>query len=214
MNQESIELEAKLIERIVERRKEVVSRAEERAESILEAAEKDCKRIKAESEKQVLNIVSSELRAVRDRIVGGVELEGRKLLMLARDELSSSVFDEVETRLREISEGRDESIDFGEILVKLITEATSTMGGEEFIVEANGRDLKYLQKHLKKIKAGMEKVLDGGSLQLDSKPIPTMGGVVVRNRDGTKIYYNTLEGRIKNVRSRIEAEVAKTLGVI
>ena len=70
MNQESLELEAKLIERIVERRNEIVSRAEERAEAILNAAEKDCERIRTESEKQILDIVSSELRAVRDRIVG------------------------------------------------------------------------------------------------------------------------------------------------
>lgn len=214
MNQESLELEAKLIERIVERRNEIVSRAEERAEAILNAAEKDCERIRTESEKQILDIVSSELRAVRDRIVGRAELEGRKLLMEARDEVSSSVFEEVEMRLREIAEGRDKSINFGEVLIKLIIEAASAIGGDEFIVEANGRDLKYLGENLKQTKAHMKKALGEGSIRLDSKPIPTMGGVLVRNKDGTKIYYNTLEGRLKNVKSRIAAEVAKTLGVI
>jgi len=214
MNQESIELEAKLIERIVERRNEIVSRAEERAEAILKAAEKDCERIRAESEKQVLDIVSSELRAVRDRIVGRAELEGRKLLMEARDEVSSSVFEGVEAQLREIAEGRDENINFGEILIKLIIEAASAIGGDEFIVAVNGRDLKYLQEHLKEIKAHMKKALGGGDLRLDSKPIPTMGGVVVRNSDGSKTYFNTMEGRLEAVKGRIEAEVAKTLGVI
>ncbi len=214
MNEGSIELEAKLIERIVERRNEIVSRADERAEAILKAAEKDCERIRTESEKQVLNIVGSELRAVRDRIVGRSELEGRKLLMEARDEVSSSVFEEVEKRLRQMAEGRDKSINFGEVLIKLIIEAASAVGGDEFIVEANGRDLKYLGENLRQIKSRMKKALGGGSIRLDSKPIPTMGGVVIRNSDGTKIYYNTLEGRLKSVRSRIEAEVAKTLGVI
>jgi vacuolar-type H+-ATPase subunit E/Vma4 len=214
MSEGSIELEAKLIERIVERRNEIVSRADERAEAILKAAEKDCERIRTESEKQVLNIVGSELRAVRDRIVGRSELEGRKLLMEARDEVSSSVFEEVEKRLRQMAEGRDKSINFGEVLIKLIIEAASAVGGDEFIVEANGRDLKYLGENLRQIKSRMKKSLGGGSIRLDSKPIPTMGGVLVRNIDGTKIYYNTLEGRLKSVRSRIEAEVAKTLGVI
>lgn len=214
MNEGSIELEAKLIERIVERRNEIVSRAEERAEAILKAAEKDCERIRDESEKQILDIVGSELRAVRDRIVGRSELEGRKLLMEARDEVSSSVFEEVEKRLRQMAEGQDKSINFGEVLIKLIIEAASAMGGDEFIVEANGRDLKYLGENLKQIKARVKKALGEGSIRLDSKPIPTMGGVVIRNNDGTKIYYNTLEGRLKSVRSRIEAEVAKTLGVI
>jgi vacuolar-type H+-ATPase subunit E/Vma4 len=214
MSEGSIELEAKLIERIVERRNEIVSRADERAEAILKAAEKDCERIRTESEKQVLNIVGSELRAVRDRIVGRSELEGRKLLMEARDEVSSSVFEEVEKRLRQMAEGRDKSINFGEVLIKLIIEAASAVDGDEFIVEANGRDLKYLGENLRQIKSRMKKALGGGSIRLDSKPIPTMGGVLVRNSDGTKIYYNTLEGRLKSVRSRIEAAVAKTLGVI
>lgn len=214
MNLDSIEMEAKLIERIVERRKELVAKAEERAERIIQSAENECERIREESERQVLNIVGSELRAIRDRIVGEAELEGRKMLMLARDELSSSVFKEAETRLVEMAEGRDDSVDFGEILVKLIVEAASAIGGDEFIVASNQRDLKYLQENLKEIGDKVKEALGGGGIKLDDDPVETIGGVVVRNDDGTKIFYNTLEGRLQTVRNRIEAEVAKILGVI
>jgi vacuolar-type H+-ATPase subunit E/Vma4 len=41
-----------------------------------------------------------------------------------------------------------------------------------------------------------------------------IGGVVMRNSNGTKTFHNTLEGRLVNVRNRIEAQVGKTLGVI
>jgi len=214
VNMGTIELEAKLISRIVDRRKELIARAEERAKRILEAAERECERIKAESEKQVLNIVGSELRAVRDRIVGRAELEGRQLLMRARDNVITSVFEEAETRLREIAEGRDDSIDFGDVLVKLIIEAASAIGGDEFIVAANERDLNYLRENQAEIEDRVREALGGAALRLDARSISTIGGVVVRNSDGTKIYYNTLEGRLKNVRRRLEAEVAVALGVI
>jgi vacuolar-type H+-ATPase subunit E/Vma4 len=214
MSAGSIELDAQLIERVVDRRKALIARAEEEEERVLQEAGRECERIRVESDKQILNIVGSELRAVRDRIVGRAELEGRKLLMLARDDLSSSVFNEAERRLWEMAEGRVESIDFGEVLVKLIVEAASAIGGEEFIAAANERDLKYLKNNLKEIKSSVNEALSGVDLHIDVKPVATMGGVIVRNMESSKIYYNTLEGRLKNVRSRIEALVAETLGVI
>jgi vacuolar-type H+-ATPase subunit E/Vma4 len=49
---------------------------------------------------------------------------------------------------------------------------------------------------------------------LDSEPLDIGGGVVVRNSDGTKTYYNTFEGRLASVRARIESEIAESLGVL
>ena len=82
MSINSMELETQLIERVVEKRNDIITRAVERAEKILQAAEQEVKMIEVESEKQVLSLVGSELRAVRDRIVGKAELEGRKMVML------------------------------------------------------------------------------------------------------------------------------------
>ncbi|RLI10455.1 hypothetical protein DRO42_01255 [Candidatus Bathyarchaeota archaeon] len=214
MNAESMELEVQLIERTVDKRNALLARAEEQAKKILKAAEQECERIRSESERQILTLAGSELRAARDRIIGRAELEGRKLLMLARDELLSSVFSAVKAKLKEMVEGGIEAVDYGEILLKLTVEAITEMGGEEFIVAANERDLKYLKKNLKKIKDRVKTVLGDVNLRLDDNPIDALGGVIVRNSEGTKIYYNTLEGRLRTVRSRIEAEVAKTLGVI
>ena len=214
MRTASIELEAQLIERNVEKRNEIIAGAEERAKRILQAAEKECERIRGESDKQILGIVGGELRAVRDRIIGKANIDGRKMVMLSREEALSSVFTEVERRLRGIAEGLDESADYGVVLAKLIIEAATAMGGDEFMATANDRDLKHLTRHLKGVKERLKDALGDVRLQLDDKPIETMGGVVVRNRDGTKTYNNTLEGRLIKVRSRVEAMVAKTLGVI
>jgi vacuolar-type H+-ATPase subunit E/Vma4 len=210
----TLELETQLIERIVKQREERVARAEERASEIIKSAEQEVERIKAESEKQILSIVGSELRAVSDRIVGGAELEGRKMMMLSRQELLSQVFDEAKKRLARIAEGKDESTDYGEVLVKLIIETATAIGGEEFIVSANENDLAYLKKNLRGIKKQVGDALGGGDIKLDDEPIDVMGGVVVRNSDGTKTFHNTVEGRLVNARGRVEAQVGKILEVI
>lgn len=210
----TLELEAQLIERTVERRNRIISEAEERARRIIQAAERECERIRAESERQVLNIISSELRAIRDRIVGRTIIEGRKMVMLAREEMISKVRAEVEKRLLEIAQGKTGDIDYGAVLIRLIEEAASAMGGEEFIIAANEKDLEYLRSHIGYVEETLHPSLGKVKLELEDEPINAVGGVIVRNRDGTKIYNNTLEGRLRRAWSRMEAEVAKRLGLI
>ena len=211
MSINSMEMEAQLIEKIVDKRNAIMAKAEEKARKIIESAEEEVEKIKAESEKQIISLVGSELRAVNDRIVGSAELEGRKMLMLTRQELLSNVFEEAERRLLEMAEGMGP--EYTSILAKMISESASAIGGEEFIVTANERDLAYLKKKLTTVNRDLKKAL-GGVIKLEDDPIDITGGVVVRNDDATKTYYNTLKGKLENVRSRIEAEVAQILGVI
>ncbi len=212
MSVKSIELETQLIERTVEKRNALIAQAREKADRLINSAEEEVERIKTESEKQVMSLVGSELKAVNDRIVGRAHLEGRKMLMLSRQELLSTVFDEAEKRLREIAKG--EGADYGDILMKLIVESAMAIGGDEFLVAANERDMAYLEKNLRKINAQVKNALAGGTVTLDESPLDVMGGVVVRNKEGTKTYHNTLEGRLEGLKGRVEAEIAKKLGVI
>jgi len=208
----SMEMEAQLIEKIVDKRNAIKAKAEEKARKIIKSAEEQVEKIKAESEKQIISLVGSELRAVNDRIVGSAGLEGRKMLMMARQKILSEVFEEAERRLGELAKGMGP--DYTTTLVKMISESASAMGGEEFIVTANDRDLAYLKKNLKTINRDLKQTLGGGAIKIEADPIDITGGVVVRNNDATKTYYNTLKGKLDTVRVRIEAEVAQILGVI
>ncbi len=110
---------------------------------MLENAEKEAQRIKSETDRQILNIVASVLRGVRDRIIGGVELDSRKQLMIARDETLQQIYGEAEKKLKEFSADKKE---YHETLIKLIAEAVKAIGGEEFILSANDADLTDLKK--------------------------------------------------------------------
>ena len=214
MSTKPLDLETQLIERIVKQRNERVTKAEERAKEILKSAQEEVERIKDESEKQILSLVGSDLRASRDRILGRAELEGRRSMMNARQRVLSHVFDEISKRLKDISDGKDKKVDYSEILVNLITEAAMAIGDEELIVSANESDLKYLGKNLGNINTQLKATLGECTVKLADESIDVIGGIIVRNLDGTKTYYNTLDGRLESVKTKFAAQVAEILGVI
>ena len=203
----SIDMEAQLIEKAVEERNQLIDRANARAERLLENARNEEERINSDVERHMSTIVGSEIRAVHDRIVGRVNLEGRRDLMGAKMAVIEDVFTKAKEQLVILAESG--SNDYNVVLKKLIIEAGQAIGGENLIVASNKRD----QANVKSILFDLSNEMKGVELELDSKPIDTLGGVVVRNRDGTKTYYNTLEGRLMKVRMTKESEVAVKLGV-
>jgi len=214
MSESSMDLEAQLIERAVEQRNKLIGDADNEAEKIAESAVEEVVRIHVNSEAEILSLIGSDLNAARDRIIGNAQLEGRKILLLARQALLTGVFDEVLERLRGISRRDDANFDKGEVLIALIKEAAAAVGGEEFIVSGNEADLKYLGKNLGNVRKALKQSIGESKVSLDSEPLDIGGGVVVRNSDGTKTYYNTFEGRLASVKVRFESEVAEKLGVL
>ena len=206
----SLDLDTKLIEKIVEQRNAMLAEAKQRAQGILEKAEEDRKRIMEQTNRSIESIVGSELRAVHDRIVGKAQLEGRKKLLYARMEVLGAVHSEALEELKSIAEGKHPDYDYSEMLMKLIAEADQALAEEEYIIAANKRDLAYIKKNLSKVK----EALGGKKVQLSETPLDIVGGVVVMNANGTKTMENTLERRLETANSRLQTEIAKKLGVI
>ena len=214
MSESSMELEAQLIERIVEERKQLLKDADNEVEKVVKSAVETVAKINSDSEAEILSLVGSDLNAAKDRIIGNAQLEGRKNLLLARQAILTGVFDEALERLRGISKRDDANFDKGEILIAFIKEAAAAVGGEEFIISGNEADLKYLRKNLGNIRKALKQSVGESKVSLDPEPLDIGGGVVVRNSDGTKTYHNTFEGRLAGVRARIESEIAESLGVL
>jgi len=203
----SIELEAGLIEKAVEERNTILAKAEARAARILENARQEETRINSDVDRHLRTIVGSELRAVHDRIVGRANLDGRKMVMEAKMELLDTVFESAREKLEAMAKKGE--ADYQEVVKKLISEAVEAIGEDELIVSSNKADHDFLKKTLPELSKEM-----GVSFRLDAKPIDARGGVIVKNQRGTKVYYNTLEGRLSKVSGSKASEVAEKLGVI
>lgn len=214
MSESSVELEAQLIERVVEQRNKLLEDADNEVVNISESAVEEVARINANSEEEILSLIGSDLNAAKARIIGNAQLEGRKNLLLARQAILIDVFDEALERLRGIAGEDDSSSDRGETLISLIKEAATVIGGEEFVVSGNEADLKYLKKNLGNVSMALKQSMGESKVILDSESLDIIGGVVIRNSDGSKTYFNTFEGRLASVRARLESEIAESLGVL
>ncbi|RLI08672.1 hypothetical protein DRO24_00825 [Candidatus Bathyarchaeota archaeon] len=212
MSSRQVEVEVSLIERVYQRRKEILAEAEREAKRIRRAAEEEAKRIKGEAEKAAKLIIDRRLRAARERILGEAEMEGRRKLMEAREEMVSRVFEEATKRIENLINDEERRDEYLEILSKLIAEAVERIGGSEFIISANERDLELLKRNLGKIRRSLpSREL---KLTLSEEPIECLGGVIVESGDRLKVYNNTLDGRLLRVRRLLSAKVAERLGVI
>ena len=207
-------IEIKLIESVFEKRNDLISRANKEAKHILQKAEQECLQIKKQAHERAAQLQGLTTQTLRDQIVGEATLEGKRILIQERENALSLLYQRVSDRLQEIAEHKIESINFNDILTKLVVEAIFAIADDTFIVYTNTRDHEYLQNNLTQITKQIEPKLGNITLQLHDKPIVTMGGVIVQNRKGTKIFYNTLESRLETIRKRSEAVVAKILGVL
>ncbi len=205
----SLDLEAKLIERTIAQRDEMIAKADAESKTLIDNAEKEAQRLKAEADRQILNIVASVLRGVRDRIVGGVELDSRKQLMIAREETLQQIYSDAEKKLKELTANKKE---YHDILIKLLAEAVTHIGGEEFVISVNDADLADLKKNHKKLETDIAKAVGSKvKLTIDTTPISAIGGAIVKNAEGTKVYHNTLEGRVTKAKPKLNIELTKIL---
>jgi len=206
---ETLEMETDLIQKAVKERNEIIKEADEKAAKILASAETEVMRIKTDNDSQVLQLVGSDLRTVRNRIIGQAELKGKSDLMAARSKLLEQVYDNVRDKLKDIADGKDPNQQYSEILEKLLKEAVELVGGDDFIIAVNKRDQSYMKSEI-----GVLTFKLGVKLRLSTELIDVIGGLVCTSGTGDKIYYNTLDGRLEHVRRIKAAEIATKLGVI
>jgi len=146
--------------------------------------------------------IEPEKLLMRRRIIGKAVMDGRRLLILAKNDLINEAF----SRAIEKLERFRESEEYEKFLVKCFREAVEAMNpsnGDEFIVYVNRRDLDFLEK-----KAGE---IFEHSLRFKFREGDFMGGVVVMDSSGKRIFYNTIESRLESLRPILREKVASML---
>jgi len=192
------------IEALVE---EIRRRAEAEASKIIEDAKKRAEEIVREAEREVERLVEHEARpramVLRRRILGSAELRGRAEVLKAKEEVIEKISDRARAKLEAIASGKDSSVDYKEVLYGLLKEAVERLGEPRAIVCANERDRKYLEDSLSDLESRLREDLGRDvELILGDRVLDCIGGVVVESPDRSKVYYNTLDGRLEEVLKR------------
>ncbi len=176
----------------------ILSEAKAQAEGIRKEAEAKAQARKAE----IISRGKREAEQERARIVANAKLRARKALLDAKEEVIKEAFSRAEKALADVA--KEER--YPEILKKLILEAIETLGGDVEIL-ARKEDKKILSKSFLQEIAREAKV----KVTLAKDTISSIGGVVVRSKDGSAEVDNTFETRLERISAELRSSVAKVL---
>lgn len=183
---------------------EINSRTENEVKKILEDAEKKANEIISKAEEEANKIfqheANSRIKLLKRRILGKAEMDARRELIRAKDEIVKKIYDVSLQKLEQIARSNDPHVSYHDVLIKLIEEAVISLDENEVIIEANEKDKEFLSINLRKIENDLSNKLNMRiKLRLSEGTLNSIGGVIVYNPSRTKIYNNTLEGRLNIV---------------
>ena len=191
--------------------------AELEIQDILHKARAEAEQIINESKMKIDQIKKAKLEARIEELhkKGEIELSTtrsrqRLALLTVKEELLQQIFTDAKKKLEEAAEGAEPR--YARFLQDSILEGVTKLPGDKFVIFSNERD----KKALKKAFAGIEKKIAETKrrrvvLELETKNIETIGGVIVCTQDMNRCYNATLEARLDEFQENHASEVTEIL---
>lgn len=186
-------------------KEEIWRRARARADQILKEAEREAERILEDARRRVEDSVRSRLEPekllLRRRILGRAVSEGRRMVILAKNEVLEKVFERALEKLRRETESKSEA--YKSFLRKSLERAFEHLGGPdagEIVIYASESDLPLLQE-----------LLGDAPARVRLEKAPIMGGLNASDAEGRKSYYASIEGRLEALKPILRERVAALL---
>ncbi|HDD39813.1 MAG TPA: hypothetical protein ENG21_01010, partial [Nitrososphaeria archaeon] len=181
-------------------------RAREKAENILKNAEERAKKMietaETKAREELRSKIEPEKLVLKRRILGKAVMDGRKAVILAKNEVIEKAFEKALEKIRALTD----SDLYREFLVKSLKKAVeefSDIGGEEeLIVYANERDLEFLREKTRELYP---------SVKLKFRKGDFIGGIIVMDSAEKRVFYDTIESRFEALRPVLREKVASLL---
>jgi len=194
----------------------IMSDAQIKAESILAEADKENQSILSEGETQAVTekekILENAEKLAQMRyqqIISEAKMNSRRMELEAREEIIEDTFKKAEDKLKEIASS--DAAEYKESLKLIITEAATEIGGGELMVLLKDSDVTKIRDTLPAIaqdvatQTGKQTALELG------ENIKTIGGAVVRTKNGEIEVNNTIEARMSRFKKDLRSKVAAVL---
>ena len=148
---------------------------------------------------KIISDGKKEADKIEKQIIGSADLEARNKQLMALEEGVNKVFSKA---LDEIT-NTARSGDYSNLIKSLLDESTKILGTTEVIVSTNTKDKDLVQSTLSQFPGS----------ELSSELIDCLGGVIIKSKDGTTSFDNTLDARIERLKPLIRKEIASQFGV-
>jgi V/A-type H+-transporting ATPase subunit E len=210
--------EKEIMERIKDEaqaeRDRIVNEAKEQADAML-------KEVNEEIERRKKDFIGSEERkgvGEKERIIRSARLNARKFRWNTEEAMTERAFTEAVKRIKNVKEEGFTGNSYSDILAGLIKEASISIiaGGSvsnELEALISEEDTSYIDDStLNKIatEISQDSKVDV-SLSLSDERINSVGGVIVRGKDGKIVVNNTFEERIARFSSILREDIVKSL---
>ncbi|MBI3841867.1 MAG: V-type ATP synthase subunit E, partial [Thaumarchaeota archaeon] len=156
----------------------------------LSSFEQEYDRIIAEGKK--------EADKLQKQIIGSSGLEARNKQLLLIEESVEKVFAKAIEKIDLLMRNDD----YVKLVTQLLDESIKELDASNVIVECNAKDKSILQSILSKFSGAT----------LSSNTINCLGGVLVKSKDGSMSFDNTLDARIERLKPLIRKDIALKFG--
>jgi V/A-type H+-transporting ATPase subunit E len=148
---------------------------------------------------KVISDGRKEADKIEKQIVGSSDLEVRNKQLLLLEEGVDKVFSKALDQIANV----DRSGDYSNLITTMLDESTKILGTTEVTVFTNAKDKDVVQSALSKFSGA----------ELSSDTIDCLGGIIIKSKDGTMTFDNTIDARIERLKPLIRKEIASTFGV-
>ena len=190
----------------------IMSEAQEKADVIIQEANAEVATITAKAEKtaetEKIKISDngkkqSEMRY--QQIISEAKMNARRAELGAKEEVIEAAFDKATDDLKDIASSGSEEYEIA--LTKMIKEAADELGSDDLIIQLNEADTNKFKSQLDSSSTFQ---IDDIKFQL-GEPIDTIGGAIVKTKNGDIEVNNTIESRLDRFKSVLRSEVADVL---
>jgi len=153
--------------------------------------------------KAILKEARAEAAGVKEKISSARELETRKIILLAREELVEEVFKKARSLFGKLRREKK----FPKIMAELAGEAISNLGGKEVELILSGADYRAAGEDFPAAVARLleEKYSRAAELKLEIRRDSPEVGVIARAGGGRVIFDNTLSARERRRHAELRA---------
>ena len=190
----------------------IMSEAQEKADVIIQDANAEVSAIQAKAEKtaevektKILENGKKQSDMRYQQIISEAKMNARRAELGAKEEVIEAAFDKATDDLKDIASSGSEEYD--DSLTKIIKEAVDEIGGKDLIIQLNEADTNKFKSQLDSSSTFQ---IDDVKFQL-GEPIDTIGGAIVKTKNGDIEVNNTIESRLDRFKSVLRSEVADVL---
>lgn len=184
---------------------EIIQKASAEVATITDKGEKTAQSTKA----KMLDESQKQANMRYQQLISEAKMNARRAKLEAREQLIEESFEKAKIDLNEIASSSSD--EYKNSLTKIIKEAAIEVGGGDLVVSVKAEDVEKAKASLPLITKEVSDVTGVATTLEFGENINTIGGAIVKTKNGEIEVNNTIESRLERFKKSLRSEVAKVL---